>query len=155
MHETSLAPLIRTLAQRIQDLNTQHLTYLGIGPGQQRVFEQILETPGVTQAALVNRLHLDKSTISRSVKLLVAAGLVRPAPARRNQKSKPLFPRPIANIMGVEMKKVVQHDDQTLGLGFSTQECHRFRQFLLRALDNLERQPKTPSAGPLTSRPYR
>jgi DNA-binding MarR family transcriptional regulator len=93
MIERSLYFNSNCLARFIGDIWKEGYEELDLSPAHASLILLVLEEPGIIQRDAATRLHLEKSTITRSVdKLITRNFLIRKDPESGNKKEKCIFP---------------------------------------------------------------
>jgi len=78
---------VRRLSRLLTQLYDDHLRPSGVEAPQMVLLGTLAALPGLSQAALGARLALDKTTLSRNLRLMEANGWIEPAPVKdRRQK---------------------------------------------------------------------
>ncbi len=78
---------VRRLSRLLTQLYDDHLRPSGVEAPQMVLLGTLAALPGISQAALGTRLALDKTTLSRNLRLMEANGWIEPAPVKdRRQK---------------------------------------------------------------------
>ncbi|MCE6995204.1 MarR family winged helix-turn-helix transcriptional regulator [Saccharothrix sp. S26] len=81
-----LSYAIFTLARAHRGFAAALLRDLGLHPGQELLLMQLLDRDGQTQSELLDRVGLDHSTVSKSLRRMQEAGLVTRVPSERDRR---------------------------------------------------------------------
>ena len=92
--------IFRTYRRQVED----RLTALGLYPGQEHLLMQLWNEEGVTQSALVERLCVEPSTVTKSLQRLEKAGFVE----RRQDSEDSRVSRVYLTSAGRELQAPVQ-----------------------------------------------
>ncbi len=139
MNQSNLLPLIRNLGQRTQEFLGHEFEFLGLGPGQIKTLTQIMAFPGTHQGELARQLKMDKSTISRAIRVLVGAGFVEKRANRHDQKTQSLWATKLATAFAQQMNSIVEDAESVIVTSLTEEETAQFQKHLKQASDNLER----------------
>ena len=77
---------VRRLSRLLTQLYDDHLRSSGVEAPQMVLLGTLAALPGISQVALGARLALDKTTLSRNLRLMEANGWIEPAPAKDRRK---------------------------------------------------------------------
>lgn len=135
-----LAPRFHLISRLIRRNSDQDLAVLGIPSGQKDVLWEVLENPGIHQTALVERLHLHKSVVSRALASLEIAGFIQRRVPREKNAPRALYPAPLAAALQKYTHRSLDHLERAICRGFSREERRQFDLSLQRITRNLERQ---------------
>ncbi|WP_412988995.1 MarR family winged helix-turn-helix transcriptional regulator [Pediococcus siamensis] len=91
MNQTNLYRLIGSIARQSTTSVNQQVSHLGLDNNLFVYLMRIVENEGLSQAELVERVRIDKTTLSRALKKLVAEGYVRKVPDAHNKKFRRLY----------------------------------------------------------------
>ncbi len=139
MNQTLIVNLIRNLGQRVQELLGHELEFLGLGPGQLAILTQIIASPGISQGRISRQLKLDKSTVSRAVRILIYAGYVEKRSCINDQKSHSLRATKLSLAFTEQMNSIVEETESVIIDSLNNEEVDQFQKYLKKASDNLER----------------
>jgi DNA-binding MarR family transcriptional regulator len=81
-----LSYAIFTLARAHRGLAAAMLRGLGLHPGQELLLMRLLDRDGQTQSELLDRVGLDHSTVSKSLRRMQDAGLLTREPSERDRR---------------------------------------------------------------------
>jgi MarR family transcriptional regulator, organic hydroperoxide resistance regulator len=81
-----LSYAIFTLARAHRGFAATMLRDLGLHPGQELLLMQLMDRDGQTQSELLDSVGLDHSTVSKSLRRMQEAGLLRREPAERDRR---------------------------------------------------------------------
>jgi MarR family transcriptional regulator for hemolysin len=142
MTPSTFTSTLVALARIIQTTGSENLTCVGLGNGQVKVLFAVIRTPGIQQSALCLNLSLNKSVISRAVKILVKAGYLKRKLQPGKSKARGLVPTRMALALGNYMESCLDDLENRLTEGFSPQERTDFLEYIQRAQANLQRPPQ-------------
>ena len=144
MTPTDLLPVLEKLGRQMHTLQARYLEHLGLRMVNTLILREINSLYGITQSQLCYRLKLDKSTVSRAIRMLIAARYVK--------KGKDPADRRSCHLLSTNMTKVLMPNfdiaDQDLAkallLGFSDKETEEFGKYLRRASSNVDHVLNSP-----------
>lgn len=125
-----LAFRFESIANTYRARYLKELTALGLGPGQSRILEFVLDNPGVRQSVITNTLQLHKSVVSRSLKSMERYGYV----VRRNHRVRATR---LAGALRRLRNQLTEDLDDLLLRGFDGNETRELASYLRRVEMNL------------------
>jgi MarR family transcriptional regulator, organic hydroperoxide resistance regulator len=81
-----LSYAIFALARAHRGLAAEFLRKLGLHPGQELLFMRLMERNGQTQSELLDSAGLDHSTVSKSLRRMEEAGLLKRVPDKNDRR---------------------------------------------------------------------
>ena len=113
------------------------LSEFGIGWGQQFYVESIYDHPGVSPQELSQWIHVDKATLTKSIKRLTEIGYVRVSVDERDRRVKHLYLTEKAVPAAERLKQVHSEFYDTFSSGISPEEMAAAEQLLTRMTGNI------------------
>jgi DNA-binding MarR family transcriptional regulator len=128
---------IARLARLTRTLHNRYLFHLGLETGQAAVLRLVIDNPGITQDAVRHILKLDKSNVSRVVRVLERCRMLQKTKCPDGGKSPALASTELAEWL-VTMFREVDEDlmEEVFG-GFQEDESRTFHDLLGRASANV------------------
>jgi len=139
-YSTALA----VLARKIHHTGISELQCLGLGPGQLRVLFAVLRAPGIQQSGIARNLGINKSVVSRAVKVLLEAGYLKAKFAPGCYEARVLIPTRMAIALKNLIDTALKDLDERLTYGFSDEELTDLKLYMQRMEANLGRQLPEP-----------
>lgn len=133
-----LGLLIAAVRSRIKQVVLAQVAEFGLAPQQFWMLIGIQEHPGVSQAALAERVRADAPTVSRTLGALLERGLVRSDPDPGDRRRSCLFLTPPGERLARELKAVAEEVRAAVVTGMSAAEEATLRKGLKRILVNLD-----------------
>ncbi|QGN06926.1 MarR family transcriptional regulator [Halorhabdus sp. CBA1104] len=124
----------RALSRTIED----ELSAYDLGRGEYRVLFALTEREGVTQTDLVEKHHLEKSSIARVVAQLESKGYVETRPDPEDRRRKRLYLTEAGRDLREEVTAVKDRVDSQLTDGLSPTEETRLVEYLRTVCRNLD-----------------
>lgn len=134
MATPSLAFRLESIVNLYRARYLKELSALGLGPGQERILEFVLENPGIRQSVIVHTLQLHKSVVSRSLKTLERYRYV----VRTNRRVRAT---PLARALRSLRARFVRELEESLVRGFDEKETRDLVAYLRRVEINLVCRP--------------
>lgn len=110
----------------------------GVFPGQIALLHQMHNTPGLSQKELGERMHIRPSTITVLLRRMEKAGLIERRKDEFNQRIIRVYMTEKSEELFRRISQVTIEIESTVLLGFTQEERHKFREYMLRARHNLE-----------------
>lgn len=142
MHENfpNFGRCISILDRLMQMYYNHGLSDFEIGWGQQFYAEYIYDHPGTSAQEMVERIRVDKATLSKNIKKLVALGYVRIEDDQEDKRVKCLFLTP-KGVPAVKRIKEIHHDFyHTLCSGISSQDIRLSEHILEQMMENINQK---------------
>jgi DNA-binding MarR family transcriptional regulator len=128
---------IAHFARLTRQLQNQRLFHLGLEFGQAAVLRLVIDNPGITQARVRQLLDLDKSTVSRIVRLLEKCRMLRKRKCLDGGKSPALWSTDLSEWLVTMFREVDEDVVEDLFAGFRDEEFEVFTALLRRATTNV------------------
>ena len=133
-----LGVLIAAVRSRIKQVVLVQVAGFGLGPQQFWMLVGIHEQPGVSQAALAERVRADAPTVSRTLATLLDRGLVRSDHDPGDRRRSRLYLTASGERLARELKAVAEEVRAAVVDGMSAAEEAALRKGLQRILVNLD-----------------
>ncbi|WP_181687219.1 MarR family winged helix-turn-helix transcriptional regulator [Halorhabdus salina] len=114
------------------------LSTVDLGRGEYRVLFALTEREGITQSDLVERHHLEKSSIARVVAQLESKGYVEKRPDPDDRRRKRLYLTETGQTLREEIAAVKDRVESRLTAGLSPSETDALREHLRAVCRNLD-----------------
>lgn len=127
----------------------------------------ICESPGLSQEELASHLKLNKASVAKGLRRLIADGYVRRVQNQKDRRAYRLFPTEKAETLSLECIQTIEGFNEILTRGMTAEEEETFRKLIVKACKNvmdaadaagtnrseLERPgPPAPPPGPVSHR---
>ena len=134
-----LGLLIAAARSRIKQVVLAQVTHLGLAPQQFWMLVALRENPGMSQAALAERVRADAPTVSRTLGALLERGLVRSDSDPEDRRRSRVFLTAAGERLAGEVAAVADDVRAAVVEGMSGAEETAVRRGLKRILGNLDR----------------
>ncbi|GEJ57106.1 MarR family winged helix-turn-helix transcriptional regulator [Anaeromyxobacter diazotrophicus] len=134
-----LGLLIAAARSRIKQVVLAQVAQFGLAPQQFWMLVALREHPGLSQAALAERVRADAPTVSRTLAALLERGLVRSEPDPEDRRRSCVFLTPAGERLAGEVAAVAEGVRNAVVDGMSPAEQATVRRGLKRILENLDR----------------
>lgn len=121
-----LGKTIKSLDMNIRRFLDFHLDEHELGNGQFVLLIEVCENTGISQDTLSKKISLDKTTVAKSVKKMVANGYIVRKYDEKDRRSKKLYPTKKAEDIFPKIKKLSEIEREVLTAGLSKMEVETF-----------------------------
>ena len=136
MTEEKVLKVLRLVYRLQARLEMSDYENLATGSSQARILEYVLNNPGIPHAVVIERMNLNRTTISQIVRRLVTCDYLERKRSPRDRRQFLLYPSPMAKafrklfIWSVEDRQAVMLKD------FTTEEKNKLERLLTRIAAN-------------------
>ncbi len=134
-----LGILIAAARSRIKQVVLAQVSRHGLAPQQFWMLVALHETPGVSQAALAERVRSDTPTVSRTLGALLERGLVRMDPDPRDRRRSRVVLTPAGQRLAERVAPLALDVRAAVVEGMTAAEVAAVRRGLQRVIANLDR----------------
>jgi len=119
------------------------LAAIGLHRGQQFVLRSLWVQEGLTHSELAEQLHIQPATISNALKRMEKAGFVERRPDAKDQRVSRVYLTDAGRNIREAVEEAWNALEEQAFAGFSPAERDQLRGFILRVLENLDRESTT------------